>query len=78
MDQTKYVVWRRNDGYVGCTTHMPQDYQTGGAEPTDPRSRLRPGSGEPVLFAKLDEFNEWQPAHDLVARMRAGTPWEAL
>jgi hypothetical protein len=36
MAEKKYVVWKRNDGYIDVSTGMPNDYVTGGNPPLTP------------------------------------------
>jgi len=42
---SKYYVWRRNDGYVGCTCYEPRGWKN--------------LSGEETTFDVLGVFNQW-------------------
>jgi hypothetical protein len=68
----KYIVWRRNDGYIAATAnHMPQNWLTGGSDP-GPGETHRPGSGVPVTFEFLAEFPEWtKECYDFIVDARA-------
>jgi hypothetical protein len=48
---TKYIVWKRNDGYVAASVnHMPSGW-------------VQPNDNKPVTFEKLGEFTEWHEAY---------------
>ena len=66
-----YYVWRRSDGYISASCYMPAAYTTGGSEPA-PGSR--PGSGIPVTFIKLGEFDKWGEAWDFIQAARQELP----
>lgn len=70
----KIVVWKRNDGYIGCSLYLPQDWLTGGTDELDEQGK-RKGSGIPVTFEQLAEFPEWnREVYDYIynARKAAG------
>jgi hypothetical protein len=65
----KFVVWRRNDGYIDVSLDLPRNHVTGGAEPLTPNGP-RPGGGQEVSYVSLGEFTEWWPCHDFVRTAR--------
>lgn len=55
----EYIVWVRNDGYVGVTVGMPNGW-------------VQPNDGKVISFVKLGEFRDWCQAHDCVEIHRRG------
>ena len=61
-----FIVWQRDDGYIGATAgYLPRNTVTGGSEPL-PGETIRPGSGIPITFEKLGQFEQWQDACDFI------------
>ena len=66
----KFVVWRRNDGYVGASAcYCPRNYVTGGVYETYKESEERrkkglplEGAGIPVTFEAIADFDNWDEA----------------
>lgn len=70
----KYVVWRRNDGYIGASVaSKPRDYPTGGVWETVKERAERVAAGLPlagagvmVTFESLGEYDSWDEALDKI------------
>jgi hypothetical protein len=60
-----YFVWRRNDGYIGCSNgRMPDGWRT-----TD---------GRDISFEKLRESEDWEKCYEFMVReRRAVISWGA-
>lgn len=57
----KYIVWKRNDGYIGASCgSLPNGWITGGAYKTFE------GAGKEVTFEQLAEFDDWQKVLDFI------------
>jgi hypothetical protein len=60
----EYVVWLRNDGLVGCTVRMPNDWNT--------------PSGS-VTFIHLRTFKEWDyKCVDYITEQQSKSPYNGV
>jgi hypothetical protein len=62
ISEGKFIVWRRNDGYVGATAgRMPQDYQISDGKTL----------GQWVTFVKISEHERWSEAYAVIETERS-------